>query len=101
MAGDLEQTRRERTATRETQQCGDIATSSDPNHDVRARLFGENVRDARERAGLSQSQLAQRVQVDRAAISLYERGAHAPSLHTIVRLANALEITAGQLLRGL
>lgn len=65
------------------------------------RQFGENLRSARYGAGLSQAHLAERAGIGRTAVSAYERGEREPSLRTILRLARALEVPAGTLVRGL
>jgi transcriptional regulator with XRE-family HTH domain len=65
-----------------------------------AARFGVNLRWARERAGISQEALANNARVDRAAISVFERGKRNPNLRTLLRLARALEIPPGVLLRG-
>ncbi len=65
-----------------------------------AARFGVNLRWARERAGISQEALANDAHVDRAAISVFERGKRNPNLRTLLRLARALELPPGVLLRG-
>lgn len=65
-----------------------------------AARFGANLRWARERAGISQETLANDAHVDRAAISVFERGKRNPNLRTLLRLARALELPPGVLLRG-
>jgi transcriptional regulator with XRE-family HTH domain len=65
-----------------------------------AARFGVNLRWARERAGISQETLANDAHVDRAAISVFERGKRNPNLRTLLRLARALELPPGVLLRG-
>jgi transcriptional regulator with XRE-family HTH domain len=62
--------------------------------------FGVNLRAARKRAGLSQETLAYDAQVDRAAISVYERGGREPNLRTILKLARALRLNPVALLDG-
>jgi transcriptional regulator with XRE-family HTH domain len=66
-----------------------------------AARFGVNLRWARERAGISQEALANDAHVDRAAISVFERGRRNPNLRTLLRLARALEVPPGMLLRGM
>ncbi|HEY3828468.1 MAG TPA: helix-turn-helix transcriptional regulator [Solirubrobacteraceae bacterium] len=66
-----------------------------------AARFGANLRWARQRVGLSQEALANEAAVDRAAISVFERGRRNPNLRTILRLARALELAPGVLLRGI
>jgi transcriptional regulator with XRE-family HTH domain len=65
-----------------------------------AERFGVNLRWARERIGISQEALANNAHVDRAAISVFERGRRNPNLRTLLRLARALEVPPGVLLRG-
>lgn len=63
-------------------------------------LFGVNLRQARQRAGISQERLALDAKVDRAAISVYENGVRQPNLRTVLKLAMKLDIPPGLLLRG-
>jgi transcriptional regulator with XRE-family HTH domain len=72
-----------------------------PQVETPAVRFGTNLRWARERAGLSQEALANEAGVDRAAVSVFERGRRNPNLRTILRLARALELAPGVLLRGI
>ena len=60
--------------------------------------FGESVKKAREKAGLSQEQLAHKAGLHRTQISLIERGERSPRLDTIQRLALALEVQPAKLL---
>jgi transcriptional regulator with XRE-family HTH domain len=62
--------------------------------------FGANLRTARKRAGLSQEALAYEADVDRAAISVYERGRREPNLRTMLKLARALRLSPVALLDG-
>jgi len=62
--------------------------------------FGANLRAARTGAGLSQEVLAYEAVVDRAAISVYERGRREPNLRTVLKLARALELSPVVLLHG-
>jgi transcriptional regulator with XRE-family HTH domain len=73
----------------------------DPRPGSRAHHFGANLRWARGRAGFSQEALAYEAKVDRAAISVYERGVREPNLRTILKLSGALEIRPAVLLRGI
>jgi transcriptional regulator with XRE-family HTH domain len=72
------------------------ASAADP-----AGLFGENLRWARKRAGISQERLALDAKVDRAAISVYENGGREPNLRTVLKLAMKLEIRPTLLLGGI
>jgi transcriptional regulator with XRE-family HTH domain len=63
--------------------------------------FSKNLRNARERAGLSQEQLAAKSDLHPTEISRLERARREPRLGTIVRLARGLGIGADRLLRGI
>jgi transcriptional regulator with XRE-family HTH domain len=62
--------------------------------------FGANLRAARNAAGFSQEALAYEADVDRAAISVYERGRREPNLRTILKLARALRLSPADALEG-
>ncbi|HEX3693704.1 MAG TPA: helix-turn-helix transcriptional regulator [Solirubrobacteraceae bacterium] len=64
-----------------------------------ARL-GANLRAARHQAGLSQETLGFEAEVDRAAISVYERGGRGPNLRTVLKLCRALDLRPSVLLAG-
>jgi ribosome-binding protein aMBF1 (putative translation factor) len=65
------------------------------------RVFGANVRAARERAGLTQEQLGLRAGFDMSNISRYEAGQQEPGLTVVVRLARGLGVQPAELLRDL
>jgi transcriptional regulator with XRE-family HTH domain len=60
--------------------------------------LGERLRAARVRSGLSQGQLQVRSGVPKSRVSRYENGHLTPSLHTLRRLARALDISEATLL---
>jgi transcriptional regulator with XRE-family HTH domain len=64
-------------------------------------VFAANLRRTRARVGISQEELASRCGLHRTEISFLERAQREPRLSTIVKLARALEISAGDLLKGL
>lgn len=68
--------------------------------DIAAR-FGENLKRSRERARLSQEELAVRASLHRTQIGLLERGSRLPRIDTLVKLAGALSIPPGTLLEGI
>jgi transcriptional regulator with XRE-family HTH domain len=76
------------------------AQRADPAADPNGR-FGANLRQARQRAGISQERLALDAKVDRAAISVYENGVRQPNLRTVLKLAMKLDVAPGLLLRGM
>lgn len=65
---------------------------NDIQHDVAMARLGAYLRAAREEAGLTQEQLAERARTHRPVIARLERGAHAPRLDTILRVAEALDL---------
>jgi transcriptional regulator with XRE-family HTH domain len=62
-----------------------------------AIAFGEILRDCRDKAGVSQEELASRADVDRTYVSLLERGLRQPTLDTLFRLAAGLNIAPATL----
>jgi transcriptional regulator with XRE-family HTH domain len=64
-----------------------------------AQRFAWNLRIARRRAALTQRELADRMGRDQSRIALWETGRCLAETDSIVRLAEALEIDPGELLR--
>jgi transcriptional regulator with XRE-family HTH domain len=62
---------------------------------------GRNIRAERKRIGITQEALAERCDMHPVEIGRAERGTRDLRVSTIVKLANGLEIPAGELLRGL
>jgi len=60
-------------------------------------IFPDRLRAAREMRKLSQLELAERAQLQQAAVSHYESGARRPSLLNLRRLSEALEVTTDYL----
>jgi transcriptional regulator with XRE-family HTH domain len=65
------------------------------------KAFGVLLQEARKSKGISQEKLAELSDLHRTYISDLERGLRNPTLSTIVTLANALEVTASELLKDL
>ncbi len=66
------------------------------------RQFASNLRQYRDRAGLSQEALADLCNLHRTEISLLERCKRSPRLETIVILSRGLELTSpSDLLEGI
>lgn len=57
------------------------------------KLFGKQLQQYRERAGYSQETLAEQIECSTIFISYIERGEKSPSLDTLLKLANALNIS--------
>jgi transcriptional regulator with XRE-family HTH domain len=66
-----------------------------------AQIFGARLRELRTAAGLTQRELAKRSGTSSAAISNFEAGNNAPTLGTLVKLAEALECNISELVRAL
>jgi transcriptional regulator with XRE-family HTH domain len=66
-----------------------------------AQIFGARLRELRAAAGLTQRELAARTGTSSAAISNFEAGNNAPTLRTLVRLADALECNVTALVEPL
>ena len=62
------------------------------------RKLGAYIRFKRKQNGLTLPALAERAEISKGGLSKIENGKGNPSLRTIVFLANALEIGAGQML---
>jgi transcriptional regulator with XRE-family HTH domain len=61
-------------------------------------MFGEVLQELRLRQGLTQDQLAERAGTERSHISALERAEKGPALATVFSLADALGISAGELI---
>ena len=61
--------------------------------------FGENIRKAREKLGITQQTLADRLYVTRQAVSRWENGSRYPDLLTAKRLADFLKVSLDDLVR--
>ncbi len=60
--------------------------------------LGTNLREARERLGLTQEQVAKRSGVHATEVSRIETGKPDPQVSTLLRLAKAVEVRPGRLL---
>lgn len=63
------------------------------------QLFGTILREIRTKKGISQEKLAEYCDLDRTYISLLERGLRQPTLTTIFKLAESLEISPSELIQ--
>ena len=59
--------------------------------------LGTNLREARERLGLTQEQVAQRSGVHATEVSRIEAGKRDPQVSTVRRLAKAVDVKPGEL----
>lgn len=66
-----------------------------------AKRLGENLRQARLRAGLSQGDLQRAGVIEKKNLSPYENGHSLPQIDTLLLLAAALGVPLSELLKGL
>lgn len=59
--------------------------------------FGERIKEARKRAGLTQAELAERIGTTMQNISQYERSIRSPRIGTIKKIAEALNVPVMQI----
>lgn len=60
-------------------------------------MVGEELRKAREGAGLTQEELSSKARVDRSYISQLERGLKSPTLDMLLRLCKAMGVSASEI----
>ena len=63
-------------------------------------MLGERIALLRRARGLSQAELARRLQISASAMGMYEQGRREPAVQTLVALARELEVTTDFLLTG-
>lgn len=66
-----------------------------------AAHIGERIRHARTRLTLSTDGLGALTDIDSSNIRSYESGRAMPSIHSLIRIAIALQVDPGELLEGL
>ena len=64
-----------------------------------AKKLGDNIRRIRLEKGMTQGDLCQKLDVDRAYMSNIESGKKNPTLSTIERIANSLDISIEDLMK--
>lgn len=67
---------------------------------VRMGSLGNRLRTARQAIGLSQDQLADRLEISKASLSAWERGAAHPSTEKLPLIRNTLKVSLDQLICG-
>ena len=72
-----------------------------PRRNPELRRFGDNVRQLREKQGLSQERLAELADLDRTYIGGLERGERNATLASVLRVARALGASASELCEGI
>lgn len=61
---------------------------------------GENIKKIREEKGMTQKELAEKCGIIYQTIGKYERGLLNPKMETLVKIANAMDVYASDLLKG-
>ena len=62
-------------------------------------MLNENIKRARKAKGLSQEELAAKLNVVRQTVSKWEKGLSVPDADALIRLAEVLEVSVSELLR--
>ena len=62
--------------------------------------FAENLKKHRTDRGISQDELAKKIEIHPVQFSRYERGQSVPSIEVVQKIANALEISIDELVYG-
>lgn len=68
---------------------------------MRAELFGNRIKELRESRGITQAQLADRLNVTRSTVANWEAGNRLPDLSMLARLADELEVESSVFLEEL
>lgn len=63
-------------------------------------VFGEKLKEEREKRGWSQTELAEKIYVSRQSVSKWETGKNYPSIEVIIELSDLFEVTIDELLRS-
>ena len=63
-------------------------------------MFRENLRSLRKKKGLSQEELAVRLNIVRQTVSKWEKGSSVPDADLLIKLADVLEVSVAELLGG-
>ena len=61
--------------------------------------FGDILKRLRKERGLSQMEIVRRTGLDRTTVPKYEKGVRSPNLKTILLIAEALDVSPGQLVQ--
>ena len=61
-------------------------------------MIGENIRAARKKAGVSQKELAERLQVHQKDISRWENGERTPTMEVFTKICRELNASADEIL---
>jgi transcriptional regulator with XRE-family HTH domain len=62
-------------------------------------MIGKNIKEFRKKTGITQTQLADKANVEQTLISRYENGVIDPPISRLIAIANALKIEVAELLK--
>lgn len=62
------------------------------------QVFAQNLKDLREKMGISQRTLAKKLGAKQAAVSAYERGIQLPTVKRLIKIADFFDVSADKLL---
>ena len=62
------------------------------------QLIGARIKEVRNKKGLTQEQLSEKMEINPKYLSSIERGCENPTLNTLLRLSETLEVDLGQIL---
>ena len=71
-----------------------------PQQKQKLKTLGETIRQHRNRVGLSQEELAEKADLHPVYVGKIERGEQWISLHALLRVAKALDVSVCDLLKG-
>lgn len=74
------------------------STGIESQREKRQSMIGENIRKARKAAGVSQKELAERLQVYQKDISRWENGERTPTLEAFTKICRELNVSADEML---
>ena len=65
---------------------------------IRGNSIGENIKILRQEKDLSQTQLAEKLDVSKSIISAYEKNIRKPSLNTLFKMSEIFEVSVAELM---
>ena len=68
--------------------------------EIMSKHFYENLKNVREKKGISQKEMAERIGVAKSTYSMYESGSREPNIQTIRKIADVLDVSIEYLMNG-
>ena len=63
-------------------------------------MLADQIAKLRKKAGMSQLQLAEKLNIGASAVGMYEQGRRTPSIELVIQLANLFEVSLDYLITG-